>query len=108
MKERIDRLSRQGSYTNTKEIVLGNIPYTVRDVLVTAPLIAALNVYLVGGTGEGKTQLVNDLAGMFGDSFCYAEGRPDFEPSELLKQVNLAKLKLRLTLLTKGIVRKIR
>jgi len=93
MKERIERISRESSYVNTREIVLGDIPYTVRDVLVAAPLIAALNVYLVGGTGEGKTQLVNDLAGMFGDSFCYAEGRPDFEPSELLKQVNLAKLK---------------
>ncbi len=85
MKDKIERLSAQGSYINSREIAVGGVPYTVRDVLVTAPLIAGLNVYLVGGTGEGKTQLANDLAGLFGDSYCYAEGRPDFEPSEILK-----------------------
>lgn len=94
LKERIDRLSVQGSYKNTREIAIGGVPYSVRDVVVTAPLIAGLNVYLVGGTGEGKTQLANDLAGLFGDNYCYAQGRPDFEPSELLKQLNLSKKKL--------------
>lgn len=89
MDSRIERLSSQGSWRNSREINVGNVPYSVRDVFITAPLIAGLNVYLVGGTGEGKTQLANDLAGLFGDSFCYAEGRPDFEPSELLKQLNL-------------------
>lgn len=93
MKEEIERLSTQGSYKNSREIPLGNTPFGMRDVLFTAPLTAALNVYLVGGTGEGKTQLANDLAGIFGDSSCYAEGRPDFELSELLKQLNLGKLK---------------
>ena len=93
MKDRLEKLSRQGSWRNTREINVGGIPYNVREVLVTAPLVAGLNVYLVGGTGEGKTQLANDLAGLFGDSYCYAEGRPDFEPSEILKQLNLGKLK---------------
>ncbi len=88
-KERIERLSSQGSYRNSRTIEVGGMPFSVREILVTAPLIAGLNVYLVGGTGEGKTQLANDLAGLFGDSYCYAEGRPDFEPSEILKQLNL-------------------
>ena len=93
MKDKIERISAQGSYLNSKVINIGNVPYTVRDAVITAPVIAGLNVFLVGATGEGKTQLANDLAGFFGDSYCYAEGRPDFEPSELLKQLNLGKLK---------------
>jgi len=92
-KELIANISRPGSYRNSREVSLGGIPFTVKDVIFVAPLIAGLNVYLVGGTGEGKTQLANDLAGRFGESYCYAEGRPDFEPAELLKQLNLGKLK---------------
>lgn len=91
--ETIAALSEQGSYRNSRVINLGGIPYTMREVLLAAPLIAGLNVYLVGGTGEGKTQLANDLAGFFGNQYCYAEGRPDFELSEIMKQVNLGKLK---------------
>ena len=90
---RINKLSKEGTYKNSREVSLGGVPFTVRDVIFVAPLIAGLNVYLVGGTGEGKTQLANDLAGRFGESYCYAEGRPDFEPAELLKQLNLSKLK---------------
>jgi len=71
LRDKIDRLSTQGSYKNTRQLAIGGLPYSVRDVVVTAPLIAGLNVYLVGGTGEGKTQLANDLAGLFGDSYCY-------------------------------------
>jgi len=91
--EKIAKLSNLGIYRNTKEIVLGGLSYQIKEILITAPLIAGLNVYLVGGTGEGKTQLANGLAGLFGDSYCYAEGRPDFESSELLKHMNLGKLK---------------
>jgi len=93
MKEHVDRISQQGSYLNSRRISLGGIPFTMRDVLVTAPLIAGLNVYLIGGTGEGKTQLSSDLAGLFGESTCIAEGRPDFELSDLFKQLNLSKLR---------------
>ena len=85
-KDTLERLER-GKYHNNKVIVLGGVPFTARDVLVKAPLIAGVNVYLVGGTGEGKTELANDLVGYFGNSACYTMGRPDFEPSELLKQV---------------------
>ena len=94
MKEQIERLSLQGTYKNSREVSCGGIPYSARDILMTAPLIAGLNVYLVGGTGEGKTQLANDLVGVFGEeASCYAEGRPDFEPAELLKQINLGRVR---------------
>src|SRR3989344_6459660 len=82
-----------GRYRNSREVSLGGIPFSVKDVIVKAPLIAGLNVYLVGATGEGKTELNNDLASLFGDSHCYMMGRLDFKPSELLKQVNLRRLK---------------
>lgn len=85
-------LAEQGTYRNSREIMLGGISYSMREILMAAPLIAGLNVYLVGGTGEGKTQFANDLVGYFGGNYCYTEGRPDFELSELLKQLNLEKL----------------
>ncbi|HRZ85718.1 MAG TPA: AAA family ATPase [Candidatus Paceibacterota bacterium] len=91
-KETIRKLD-DGHYINSRRIALGGVEYSAKDVLVKAPLIAQLNVYYVGGTGRGKTQLGNDLVSIFGDSSCYAMGRPDFEPSELLKQINLGKLK---------------
>jgi hypothetical protein len=78
----------QGTYRNTNQIVLGGIPFSARDVLVKAPIISRLNAYYVGGTGEGKTQLANDLCGYFKDSSCYAMGRADFEPSEIMKSMN--------------------
>ena len=89
--ETIAAISQPGAYLNSRVISLGGIAYTLREVLLAAPLIAALNVYLVGGTGEGKTQLNNDLATLFGEHYCYAEGRSDFELAELLKQLNLHK-----------------
>lgn len=78
----------QGTYRNTNGIPLGGILFSARDVLVKAPLISRLNAYYVGGTGEGKTQLANDLCGFFGNDACYAMGRADFEPSEIMKAMN--------------------
>src|SRR3989338_3148591 len=82
-----------GNYVNDKTISLGGVAYTARDVLIKAPLIARLNAYYVGGTGRGKSQLGNDLVSYFVDASCYAMGRPDFEPSELLRQLHLGNLK---------------
>ena len=91
-KDTIEKLER-GNYTNTRRIALGGVDYSARDVLMKAPLISQLNVYFVGGTGRGKSQMGYDLAYYFGDSACLEKGRPDFEPSELLKRINLSKLK---------------
>ncbi len=92
LKDTLDKLDT-GKYINSREISMGGISYNARDVIIKAPLLAGINVYLVGDTGEGKTELANDLIGYFGENSCYMMGRPDFEPSELLKQVNLGKLK---------------
>lgn len=91
-RQTIDTISTQGSYINSRELALGGLPYTARETFIAAPLIAGLNEYLIGATGRGKTQLANDLAGFFGQQYCYAEGRPDFELSELMKQLNLNRL----------------
>jgi len=91
-KEAIEKLEN-GRYINTREILMGGAPYTARDILIKAPLIAGLNAFYITGTGRGKTELGHDLIGYFGDASCYAIGRPDFEPSELLKQVNLSRIK---------------
>ncbi len=91
---RLEKLSKPSLYRNSKEISLGGIPYSMRDILISAPLIAELNEYLVGETGEGKTQLANEIIGYFGKKqSCIMEGRPDFNPNELLKSLNLGKLK---------------
>lgn len=91
-KKTLERLDT-GTYRNTRQINIGGIAFSAREVLVKAPLVSGLNCYILGGTGEGKTQLANDLVGYFGDRSCYAMGRPDFEPSELMKQVRLDKLR---------------
>ncbi len=88
-KELIERISKPGAWKNTKTISIGGVEFPVRDVLITAPLIAGLNVYYVGGTGEGKTQLAHDISGLFGKSACYAIGRNDFEPKQLFTLLNL-------------------
>lgn len=90
--ETLEALER-GEYRNTNQIALGGVPFSVRDLVVKAPLIARLNAYYVGATGEGKTQLANDFKAYFGDSACYSEGRPDFQPDELFKQINWNVLK---------------
>lgn len=82
----------KGAFINSRIVNVGSVPYDVRDIVIKAPLIAGLNVYLIGATGEGKTQLAHDLKSYFGESYCYMIGRPDFEPSELLKEVRLDKL----------------
>ncbi len=82
-----------GKYINNREIVLGGIPFTAREVLIKAPLMSGINAYLVGGTGEGKTELANDLMSFFGSHGCYTMGRPDFEPAELMRHVRLDRLK---------------
>ena len=87
IKDTLDKLE-QGTYKNSHSIILGGIPFSARDVLVKAPLLTKLNMFYLGDRGEGKTQLAHDINSYFGDNTCYAEGRPDFEPSELFRQLN--------------------
>lgn len=86
-KKTLERLE-QGSYRDTSEMVLGGVRFSGKDIKVKALLVSRLNTYYVGGTGQGKTQLANDLCGIFADASCYAMGRADFEPSELMRQIN--------------------
>lgn len=91
-KETLKKLE-EGTYRNTNEIVLGDIKYSAKDILVKVPLVSNLNMYYVGGTGEGKTQLAHDLTSKFGDNSVYTMGRNNFEPSQLMRQVNWDLLK---------------
>ena len=86
-KETLNKLE-QGEYQNSRILTLGGIPFSARDVLVKAPLLTRLNMFYLGDRGEGKTQLAHDINSYFGENHCYAEGRPDFEPSELFRQLD--------------------
>lgn len=87
IKETLNKLEN-GEYKNSKEIVLGGIPFSARDILIKAPLATRLNMFYLGDRGEGKTQLAHDVSSYFGTSSCYASGRPDFEPSEVFRQLD--------------------
>lgn len=90
-KDTLDKLEK-GSYQNSRVITLGGIPFSARDVLVKAPLLTRLNMFYLGDRGEGKTQLAHDINSYFGTNACYASGRPDFEPSEVFRQLDAQKL----------------
>jgi len=87
IKDTLDKLEA-GTYQNSHPMVLGGIPFTARDALVKAPLLTKLNMFYLGDRGEGKTQLAHDINSYFGKNSCYASGRPDFEPSEVFRQLN--------------------
>jgi len=87
IKETLDKLEN-GEYKNSKPILLGGIPFSARDVLIKAPLLTRLNMFYLGDRGEGKTQLAHDISSYFGASSCYTSGRPDFEPSEVFRQLD--------------------
>lgn len=91
VKDTLDKLE-QGTYQNSRIINLGGIPFTARDALVKAPLLTRLNMFYLGDRGEGKTQLAHDINSYFGANACYAAGRPDFEPSEVFRQLDAQKL----------------
>lgn len=76
-------------YRNSTEIVAG---MTMEDVM-KACLIGRLNVMLVGETGEGKTQLENDILGLFGNDGFFEQGRNDLTVKEMFTRLNLEKLR---------------
>ncbi len=76
-------------YRNSTEVVPG---CTLEDV-VKACLIGRLNIFLLGETGEGKTQLENDILDLFGGKGFFEQGRNDLTIKEMFTRLNLEKLK---------------
>ena len=86
-----DRINsiKLSNYKNSTEILPG---ITMED-LIRAALIARLNTFLIGETGEGKTQLENDIMALFGDRGFFEQGRNDLAIKEMFTTLNLEKLK---------------
>lgn len=80
---------RLQNYRNSTEVLPG---LTMEDVM-KACLAGRLNVFLVGETGEGKTQLENDIMGLFGNNGFFEQGRNDLTIKEMFTRLNLEKLK---------------
>ncbi len=77
------------NYRNSTEVVSG---ITVEDI-VKACLIGRLNLFLIGETGEGKTQLENDILSLFGNNGFFEQGRNDITIKEMFTRLNLEKLR---------------
>ena len=88
IKEGLKQLKLE-NYKNSTEIVDG---ITVED-LVKAGLMAKLNMFFISETGEGKTQLENDILGLFGNKGFFEQGRNDLTIKEMFTRFNLQKLK---------------
>ncbi len=81
------------NYRNTTEVInVGGVSLTTEDVLKAA-LISRLNVYLIGETGGGKTQIENDVLALFGNKGFFEQGRNDLEIREMFTRLNLGKIR---------------
>jgi hypothetical protein len=76
-------------YKNSTEVVPGS---TIEDV-VKACLFARLNIFFLGETGEGKTQLENDVLALFGNKGFFEQGRNDLTIKEMFTRLNLEKIR---------------
>ncbi len=76
-------------YKNSTEVVSGLI---VEETL-KACLAGRLNVLLVGETGEGKTQIENDILALFGNNGFFEQGRNDLTVRDMFTCLNLEKLR---------------
>ena len=75
-------------YKNSTELTqLAGYPVTMGD-MAHACLYGRLNLFLVGDTGEGKTQLARDMMSYFGDKATFVLGRNDMDTRELFQQLN--------------------
>ena len=80
------------TYLNSTEIMqLHGYPLYMTD-MVDACLRARLNLFFIGDTGSGKTQLVHEFMHYFGDKTMFLLGRNDMDTRELFQQINLGKL----------------
>ena len=76
------------TYKNSTELAnISGVPIYMGD-MIDASLRGRLNVFLQGNTGSGKTQLVRDVMGYFGDKSLFVLGRNDMDTRELFQQVN--------------------
>lgn len=80
------------NYENSTEVInIGGASLTLEDVLKAA-IISKQNIYLIGETGEGKTQIENDILGIFGNRGFFEQGRNDLEVREMFTRLNLDKI----------------
>jgi hypothetical protein len=78
----------QGVYRNSTELMqLAGHPIYLPD-LVNACLYGRLNLFLIGDTGSGKTQLARDAMADFGNESLFILGRNDMDTRELFQQIN--------------------
>jgi hypothetical protein len=83
----------KSTYRNSTELMqLAGQSIYMRD-MAEACLRGRLNLFLVGDTGSGKTQLARDMMASFGDNAVYILGRNDMDTRELFQQINLEKLR---------------
>jgi len=82
------------NYRNTKVIEeLGGEKFTVEDALKAA-VISGTNIFLLSGSGAGKTQLESDiLYGMFGGDGVWTRGGLNPKVESLYKVMNLEALR---------------
>ena len=81
------------TYRNSTPLMeLAGQPIYMND-MADACLLGRLNMFLIGDTGSGKTQLMRDMMAKFGDKAVYILGRNDMDTRELFQQINLEKLK---------------
>lgn len=89
------------NYINTNPVMqVGGKPVYVED-LVKAGIIGKLNTFLVSETGEGKTQIENDVRALFGNKGAFILGRDDMDvrslfatlSTDIKKVKNLAELR---------------
>lgn len=76
-------------YRNSTEV---RPALTVEDI-TKACLIGRLNLLLLGETGEGKTQLENDILGIFGNNGFFELGRNDLTVKEIFTRLRLDRLR---------------
>ncbi|MFQ6050105.1 MAG: hypothetical protein ACE5K4_00250 [Candidatus Hydrothermarchaeota archaeon] len=98
MVERVKRLPRLQVYRNNNTVAeIDGFPLIIEDI-VKAAMISRLNLLLCSERGEGKTQLMNDVANnWFGGNSVYLRARPDSDPKEIYEKFNIDKLEKELT-----------
>ena len=80
------------TYCNTTPVLaLAGVNMTLWEI-VKAALSGRLNLGLPGGAGMGKSQLLADVQGLFGNNASYVLGRNDLDIKELYRELNFEQL----------------